>query len=242
MRLRNILVLFMMLPFFAAQNAISSDLEFIPIGELRQEIDQFARDHFINIYSSKKIDENLRVTVSNLDRRLRLARCDEALTYEINSPAHMASNVTVKTTCQGANRWSIYVPVTVDVFGDIVVATRPLQRGTVIEASDLTYQTINIARYGAGQLQDIERAVGLELTRRVNAGESIKVSHTRAPRVIQKGDSVVLEARGSAISVAVNGEALESGHVGKQIRVRNTESKRVVDGIVSGPGKVSIKI
>lgn len=210
--------------------------------ELRQQIDLFARNHFAGIYTDKILDKDLKIDVGNLDSRLRLARCGQPLEMDVNTPAHMTANATIKTTCAGTQRWSIYVPVDIEVYSEIVVASRTLKRGSTIGEEDLNFQVINIARYGSGHVQDAKRIVGQELTRSVNAGEAIKLSHVRPAQVVSKGDTVVIEVRGNMIAVAVNGEALENGHVGKQIRVRNNQSKRVVDGVVSGPGRVSISI
>lgn len=242
MRIRNFLLVFLLYPFYMSWNVQASNIELIPPEDLRQEIDLYARNYFANIYVDKVLDDTLKVTTGNLDSRLRLARCVSPLAMETNLPNHLAANATIKVTCNGANRWSIYVSVTIDVYGKIVVATRPLQRGAILSEEDLSYQTINIARYGSGQVQNIDRIIGQELTREINAGSTIKLSQVRAAKVVKKGDIVVLEARGSSIAVAVSGEAMENGHVGKQIRVRNSQSKRIVDGIVSGPGRVSIQL
>lgn len=246
MRNRNFLLVFISLALMftnvIANRAIAAEIEYMSTQELRQQVDIFARNYFANIYTDKILDEDLKVDVGNLDSRLRLARCERPLELDVNSPAHMAANATIKTTCNGAHRWSIYIPVYIEVYSEIVVASRTLKRGATISAEDLDFQVINVARYGSGQVQDAKRIIGQELTRAVNAGAAIKLSHVRPAQVVNKGDTVVIEARGNMIAVAVNGEALENGHVGKQIRVRNNQSKRVIDGVVSGPGRVSISI
>lgn len=242
MRNRSFLLVFISLTLLVANKAASAEIEYMTTQELRQQIDLFARNYFSGVHTDKILDKDLKIDVGNLDSRLRLARCGQPLEMNVNTPSHMTANATIKTTCAGPHRWSIYVPVDIEVYSEIVVASRTLRRGATISEADLNVQVINIARYGSGHVQDAQRIIGQEVTRSVNAGEAIKLSHVRPAQVVSKGDTVVIEVRGNMIAVAVNGEALENGHVGKQIRVRNNQSKRVVDGVVSGPGRVSISI
>ncbi len=57
---------------------------------------------------------------------------------------------------------------------------------------------------------------------------------------IKRGDRGVITAANSRVAVRMPGEALESGSIGSQIRVRNTRSERVVRARIIGPGQVEV--
>ena len=74
-----------------------------------------------------------------------------------------------------------------------------------------------------------------EVIRTLGAGEALRLSDTRLALLVKKGDAVVISVgRPGAVQVSAAMTALESGRVGEQIKVRNNESGRVVEGIVTG--------
>jgi len=228
---------FLFSPICMASSALS---QFEDVKDLRAKIDVHAKQYFESIYGSEKFSRDVRLRVSNLDPRLKLAKCEDPIKFDIIRPAHRSRNVTVKTTCESVKRWSIYVPLTIEIYDDVVVAARALTRGTIIETEDLQTRRINTASLPLGHVVDYTRLIGMELKRSTRNGSYLLLSSVEPPRVINKGDAVVLEARHSALSVATKGTALNNGQVGEQIKVRNNRSDRVVDAMVTGPGRVTV--
>ncbi|MBC6907395.1 flagella basal body P-ring formation protein FlgA [Saccharophagus sp. K07] len=210
-------------------------------NELRAQVNAFLLDTLQNEYVGIP-PENLEVNASNLDPRLRLSKCLNPLRYEITSPRPYGSNLSVKVNCSGPSPWTIYVPARVDVFAEIVVLARSLERGTVLTQDDVTLMRMNLAQAGFGNIRDTNQVVGMELKRRLEAGEPVRLSHVKQPQVVRKGDRVVLEASTGAVSVVTSATALASGQVGEQIQVRNEKSKRIVDAEIVGPGKVKVHL
>jgi flagella basal body P-ring formation protein FlgA len=62
----------------------------------------------------------------------------------------------------------------------------------------------------------------------------------KASAAIRKGDSVVIRAVAGSLVVRMKGLALQEGAVGKQIQVRNVQSRRIIRAIVTGPGQVEV--
>lgn len=185
---------------------------------------------------------DIAVTVSNLDSRLRLTRCDKDVSYSIASPRPYGSNVSLKVQCAGTKPWSIYVPAKIDTFAPIAVASRNMSRGDIITHGDVQLIRMNTAQAGFGYVSDLSRILGMELKRRLQAGEPVRLSHVKAAEVIKKGDKVVIEATTGGVSVLTNAKALAAGEVGDQIQVMNVKSNRVVDATVVGPGRVKVSL
>lgn len=210
-------------------------------NELRMQVDAFLQEALRGEYVGIE-PGNLEVAVSNLDARLRLNKCSAPLRQEITSPRPFGSNLSVKVNCDGAKPWTIYVPARVDVYAEVVVLARSLNRGTVITEDDVVLKRMNIAQAGFGNIRDLSQVVGMELKRRLQAGEPVRLSHVKLPQVVRRGDKVTLEAATGSILVITNGTALANGQVGDQIQVRNEKSKRVVDAEVIAPGKVRVTL
>lgn len=238
MMLRGFLSLFLSL-IASTGLAIGNEHQFTDIDALKQQLKAFATDYFDNVYREQAKKGDVRVTVNSLDTRLQLKQCDQAVNFAVNAPAHRSNKITVKTSCKGENRWTIYVPVTADVYDEVIVAAHSLDRGTVLTAADLSLQRININKFGPDYLINDNRLIGMELKRSLGVGETLKLSYVKPTDVITRGDSVVLESSSTGVTIQTIGTALDYGHVGERIRVRNDQSEKVVDAVVIGRGKVS---
>lgn len=207
---------------------------------LQQLVHEFVHQELMQTLPSDVTDEDLQITVSNLDARLNLPQCDGFIRQAITSPQPYGANLTVKAMCDGTQRWSVFVPVKVEVYSPAVVAVNSLARGHLITEGDVQIVRVNTSAQGYGHLASLDAVRGMALKRPLRAGEVLRTSHLLAPNVVKRGDNVVVEARNSGISVVVSGTALAAGQVGDQIKVRNIQSNRVVDAKVVAPGKVEV--
>ena len=186
--------------------------------------------------------ENIAISVSNLDSRLQLTRCELPLRQVITSPRPYGSNISVKVSCGGVKPWSIYVPTRVDMYAEVAVMANTLERGSILTEADVQLVRMNTTQAGFGHIRDVRQAVGKELKRRLQSGDAVRLSHLKSPQVVRKGDRVVVEATTAGVSVVTSGRALLNGQVGDQIQVRNEKSERVVDAEVVAPGRVKVSL
>ena len=57
--------------------------------------------------------------------------------------------------------------------------------------------------------------------------------------MIKKGDQVMMTIGSpSTFQISVKLEALQDGHLGEQIKLRNADSERTLNGVVTGKGTV----
>ena len=182
----------------------------------------------------------VQVTVDRLDRRLRLPDCAQALEpFAVNRDRN-AGNITVGVRCDGAKPWTIYVPARVSVHRAIAVAARTLARGTIIGPQDLRFEARDIARYHRGYYLDASALLGMQITRNTTEGTALAPALLARTAVVRRGARVVLLGSIPGMEIRAAGEALADAARGDTVRVRNLESKRVVEGVVIEPGLVKV--
>ena len=60
------------------------------------------------------------------------------------------------------------------------------------------------------------------------------------PELVQRNETVTLHYEVPGIVLTMRGKALESGAEGDSVSVLNVQSKRTIQGVVTGPGHVTM--
>jgi flagella basal body P-ring formation protein FlgA len=82
--------------------------------------------------------------------------------------------------------------------------------------------------------------VGLSLRRALRAGQLLRQADLMRPELVQRNENVTLVFEAPGIMLTSRAKALETGAEGDLISVLNVQSKRTVQGIVSGPNTVTV--
>lgn len=192
--------------------------------------------------ATSQTDGRYEIEVANLDPRLRMPQCDRDVSARLESPAIPLGRVTVRVRCEGGSPWTVFVPATVKLYRQVVVATRPLKRDTVIADGDVALKERDVGQLNQGFLPSLDQAVGQKVVRPTVMDQVIAPVQIEQPEVIRKGDQVVITARAGTLAVRMPGEALSDGGMNEQIRVRNLNSQRVVKARVTGPAQVEVSM
>lgn len=199
---------------------------------------QFLEQAVVAYLTQSEIQARHEIEVQQLDPRLRLPLCDQDLSVTLESPAQPVGRVTLKVRCTGSNPWSIFVPAQVHIYRQVLLASRPLKRASILSEADLKLTERDIGLLNRGYLTSIEQATGKKLARQLLMDQVLVPAYLKQAEVISKGDHVVITARSGGISVRMSGEALSNGGIGEQISVRNLGSGRAIRVRVTGPGQV----
>jgi len=182
----------------------------------------------------------LDVVANTLDARVRLAACDAPLQTSIPNGNKPAARVTVEVKCASPKSWKIYVPVRAAIFRQIIVAARPLARGSILTANDIMLAESDTSRLARGYLAANEQAIGHKLRRATKTGDAITPGLLATPAMIRRGQRVSLQARSGALTVRVAGIAKSDGILGQVIEFENQSSKRPVQAIIRSPQSAEI--
>jgi flagella basal body P-ring formation protein FlgA len=123
---------------------------------------------------------------------------------------------------------------------EVVVPLRPVPRGETLFAGDLTIERRPRDGQANDVLSDIKAAVGKVAKRALIAGAVLRASDVQREEIVTRGEivSIVYEARG--LQLSMRGRANEGGALGDVITITNPQSKRQLQGTVTGPGRVNV--
>ena len=181
-----------------------------------------------------------RIEIGRLDNRLRLNRCAHPPTAQLAPGARAETSTTVNVHCSEPAPWSIFVPVRVERYAEIVVAARAISRQQVIQPDDVRLERQETSQLATGYIDDLASVIGLQARRKLTPGQVVNSSHLAPQQLIRRGQQVTLFSDRAGVSVRMTGEALEDGAAGQRIRVRNRSSKRIVEGYVEPSGAVRV--
>ncbi|MCZ6566557.1 MAG: flagellar basal body P-ring formation chaperone FlgA [Gammaproteobacteria bacterium] len=207
---------------------------FHSLADIRNTAIDYARIQF------DSPDSDIKVTARDLDNRLRLPLCESKLEAYFPHSTHIAGNTTVGVRCSGIKPWSIYVPVTIQLYRDIIVANRPLPQNRIITMEDFRMEHIDINRLSGAYITEPDLVIGKQMLRPLQLSRPILSNMLKAPVLIRRGERVILLAKSNTFEVRMEGKAMKDGAVGEKIRVRNLRSKRIIEGRVNKDGSIHV--
>jgi flagellar basal body P-ring formation protein FlgA len=174
-----------------------------------------------------------------LDSRLRLAPCARIAAFLV--PGTSAWGRTrVGMRCEtGPSRWTVYLPVTVQVWAPAVVPVGAMAVGARLEAEQLKMAEVDWAAAASAPFADPAALAGRVLARGVPAGQALRVPDLQARLWFAAGDPVRVVAQGPGFAISADGRAVSAGMEGQRVRVRIGEN-RIVEGRAVGPRAVEV--
>lgn len=206
------------------------------IGAIRAAAEQFIK--------AQPIDTGIRseAQAGVLDPRLRLPHCDQDLQAFLPPGGRTVGNTTIGVRCTGGNTWSVYVPVRVSAFADVVTASRPVERGTTLSAADLRHERRDLGTLSYGYVLHTEQAAGKRVLRGLSEGTVLTPAILAAPQWVKRGERVTVLAQAGGMEVRMTGEAMMDGTEGAVVRVRNLNTARVIEGTVIAQGVIQVRL
>jgi flagellar basal body P-ring formation protein FlgA len=123
---------------------------------------------------------------------------------------------------------------------ETAVLTRALDRGDLIRPGDFAIERRPRAEIGKDDIGRPVQAIGLAARRPLRVGHVLRHSDLMKPELVKRGESVTLVYEVPGILLTLRGQAGEAGAEGDVISVVNLQSKRTVQGTVTGPGQVTV--
>lgn len=222
-------------------------LGFVPLAQasfnaeqITQHVYKFLQtEHLATLQNSYPKGE-FNVTVNRVDPRLRLAECSEALQLTLHGARKDYGYLTVRVRCSGSQPWTVYVSANVDITTQVIVATRPLQRGQIIDDTMITLKRLSLNGLGQHFYQRAEDIIGKQVAHSMSGNRVIRSNMLEEALLVKRGDNVVIIAQNEALAVKMTGTALSNGQKGEQIRVKNNRSQRIVKAEVLSRGEVAV--
>ncbi|MDI1346660.1 MAG: flagellar basal body P-ring formation chaperone FlgA [Pseudolabrys sp.] len=126
------------------------------------------------------------------------------------------------------------------VTADVVMVSHAVDRGALIKDTDIVIERKPRAEIGRETLTHREQVVGMAARANLRPGQPLRAAELMKPELVQRNETVTLVYEVPGITLTVRGKASEGGAEGDVISVLNEQSKRTVQGVIVGPGRVVI--
>lgn len=179
----------------------------------------------------KALPLRMEVVVGELDRKLRLAACQEVEPY-LPPGTRLWGKTRLALRClRGEVKWNVFLPVIVKAFGPAWVIKGGVAQGSLLSEADAMQVEVDWAELSSPIVANVWDWVGQTAVRTLSTGQAIRQDMVRATQVFQAGEQVRVVANGGGFEIATSGFAVSSGVVGQTARVR-MENGRVLAGQV----------
>ena len=225
-----------LLIFFSKSYFVSAEttLDTISGKEIQQATLKFAQNQLINVSTTGRIEYE----ASPIDNRLSMPACKNPLDFRAQKNRARSGKQIIKVSCNDKKPWSVFIPLNFKLWETVVTAVNTIPRNKVISATDLQLREHELQSISHDYTKDIKSIIGYVAKRNLIAGQPISYSTIKPPKLIKRGDQVVITAQTDKVSVKMSGVAMSDGHEGEQITVKNLSSNRQIKATVTGKGQV----
>lgn len=179
------------------------------------------------------------INITPLSNRLNLALCTEPL-HIFSTNLMKAGRSTVNVRCNVGKKWAIFVSIIISPFDYVVILTQPLQHGEVATQQFFSIVKKDVSQLHGNYLTTFDALLNKQAARTLATGSVVMPKDFIEPKVIKRGDKVVITANTSGIAIKMNGIAQSDGTRGQMIRVKNQNSERIINAFVIDVGQVSV--
>ncbi len=116
----------------------------------------------------------------------------------------------------------------------------PVKRGYIIKPQDITTLSIPKKNLRRGFIKDKEDLIGKMAKRKLSPNLPIRSVDLEIPKMIHRNSLVNIIFEKGGLMLKAEGRALNNAAKGEIVSVRNTQSKRTIEGIAIGAGLVSV--
>ena len=205
--------------------------------------------------------EPAKVDILPIDPRVNVQECPQPLLIDLP----FASRESVRVRC-AQPAWQIYLrvqttaPVTpapaatnaaqaaqapkaaqaaAPVNRTTVVTRHLIQRGTQLQPGMLEEVSRPAQGLDAQAVSSLQDLIYGEATRDLPAGQVVRSNDIKRAVLVKQGQSALMSVgQGKGFEITIRVEAMQDGRMGEQIRLKNTESGRLLTGTVTGPNAV----
>lgn len=123
---------------------------------------------------------------------------------------------------------------------EVPVLTRALQRGEPVRSSDIRLERRPRTEVATSGFVDVASLSSRVVRSGLQAGAVLREADLVKQVVVEKNTGVTVVYESPGLQLAMRGKAMEAGGIGDSILVQNVQSKRALQAVVTGPGRVSV--
>jgi flagella basal body P-ring formation protein FlgA len=181
------------------------------------------------------------ISVLPLDSQLKLPECTEPLEAFTTTDYIKAGRTTIGVRCNAEKKWSISTSAVIKVYETVIVLSRPVQRGEIITRQHFAIEKRDVSKLRGDFATQVDQVENKQAARYAPAGAVLGLKSFIEPRLIRRGDKIIISAIQPAFAIRMNGVAMMDGIKGQLIRIKNENSGRIINATVVEPGLASVK-
>lgn len=211
-----------------------------PVSTGHQSLDEI--HNLVSDHIKQKIDQKIfepTIQLRKLSPTLELPQCQQPLDLNDRSSEETIGRMTYSVSCHQPN-WRVFVPAVVDGKQAVIMTTQGILKQAVIESGDLKRVFLPYKQVRKGSVIKLETAIGMRTKKSIGANSILKIKDLQPPYWVFKKQQVTLITNVGSIQVKTKGIALQSAVEQQQVPVKNSNSDRVVKGIVIAPNTVFV--
>lgn len=201
-----------------------------------EDIRNFIKNHLPETHLSDTIDIVFEAKLSPLliQKNSQIPLKMNAFSYDEKTKKFTAHLILAADTGQ---------PKTLSIRGvltetiSVPVLSRTMTRGEIISSYDINLRNIPANNFQNNIFLKKENIIGLEVRKVVAEGNFIKKNDLVHPILIRKGEVVTVEINKPGMLLSANMISMQNGVKGDIIRVKNIQSKTIIDVKVTGSNK-----
>ncbi|MDA3807847.1 MAG: flagellar basal body P-ring formation chaperone FlgA, partial [Thiomicrorhabdus sp.] len=174
------------------------------------------------------------IQLRKLSPTLELPQCQQPLELKDRSSGEAIGRMTYSVSCHLPN-WRVFVPAEVDGKQAVIMTTQGILKKAVIMSEDLKRVLLPYKQVRRGSVINLDTAVGMRTKKSISANSILRIRDLQPPYWVFKQQQVTLITNVGSIQVKTKGIALQSAVAQQQVSVKNSNSDRVVKGIVIAP-------
>jgi len=208
--------------------------------ENHSHIRKLVRSQLLTLLDTSNGEYELRI--QNIDQRLKLKKCSNNIDIQLTTEHVKTGKNTLKVSCNSHTPWRIFISAYIKQFTQVLVAKQPIAKGHLIQESDLILQRTDITHLHTSYFNNKQKAINYITKRRLNRGDIVSLKHLTKPILIKKGDTVSIIAKSDGFQINMKGIALHNASKGELIRVKNSKSKKIIQGIAVNSQTVRVTL
>jgi len=181
------------------------------------------------------------ISVLPLDSLLKLPECTEPLEAFTTTDLIKAGRTSIGVRCNGEKKWSIFTSAVIKIYENVIVLSRPVQRGEIITRQHLAIEKKDVSKLRGDFVTQAEQIENKQAARYIQTGAIPGLRSFIEPKLIKRGDKIIISTIQPAFSIRMSGVAMMDGSKDQLIRIKNENSGRIISATVIEAGLVSVK-
>lgn len=120
---------------------------------------------------------------------------------------------------------------------EVLTFTRSLAAGDVIQPSDVLWTKVQSHLAPSDAPSDASQVIGMTARRPLREGAAVGARDLVSPVVIKREQLVTVAYAVEGVELTVQGKAMGDASAGQPVEVMNTQSKKTIAAIATGPGR-----